>query len=786
MKRNLTLVTIVLLFVFQGFSQEGTVHHPTSVSKPVYFDVSPPLRDMIQTVSTHEDMSWKEGIVKNYPDPFRYRHTQEGPSAPDVNLQQSNGPLTPDTTAQNFDGIGGTGFLVPPDTYGDVGPSHYVQVVNCQYAVYNKTGVKIFGPTNTSNLWSGMPNNSNDGDACVNYDEAANRWIITQFSLPNYPSGPFYEMIAVSQTPDPTGAYYRYQFSFASTMPDYPKFGVWPDGYYMSANRFSTAGSYQGIGAYAFNRTKMLAGDAGAEMISFTLTAGNEAYSILPADCDGEFPPVGTPNYFTYVNDNPDHLRIYELLVDWTNTANSTFTQTVTLDVNSFSAMSAGIPQKGTSVKLDAMSPRLMYRLQFRKFSDHWSMVATNTISVSGISCPRWYELRKTGSDPWSIYQQGTFNPDANHRWESSIAMDALGNIALGYSISSSTMYPSIRYVGRLAGDPLNTFGISEAGIYNGTGYQGNGGGNPGRWGDYSSMTVDPSENGKFWFTTEYYASSGGINWKTRVGSFSYANILAVTASATPQVLCTGMSTQLNASATGGSGTYTYFWTSVPSGFTSTQQNPTVTPSATTDYIVAVNDGSETKSSTVTVTVNTEPTAFAGNDATYPNSAPLFPVSGQATSYSTVKWLTAGDGTFNFDTLLNCLYSPGPVDKNTGGVDLTLKANPISPCANTATDDLHITLTFPVGIGDGSNDAFGFRISPNPTTGVFNLELSGIRTAGAQVTITDVTGKPVYQATLPAGKNTARTIDLSAQSRGVYIVKVTSGSEMKTEKLVVK
>jgi hypothetical protein len=370
-----------------------------------------------------------------------------------------------------------------------------------------------------------MPNNSNDGDAVVLYDEAADRWLFSQFSLPNFPNGPFFQMVAVSQTSDPTGAWYRYQFSFTD-MPDYPKLAVWPDGYYMSCNRFSSGSTnYMGTGAAALNRTKMLTGDPTANMVYFTLPSSNEAYSLLPSDCDGSFPATGTPNYFTYMNDGPDRLGIYAFHVDWNNTASSTYTQHAMLTVNAFSSsLNSGIPQKNTTVKLSAMSDRLMYRLQFRTFDDHWSMVTSHAVNAgSNVAGMRWYELRKEGTNPWTIYQQGTYAPAGGHsRWMGSVAMDSSGNMALGYSISSTTKFPSIYYTGRMATDPLGEMTITEGVIKEGLGSQTNTwSGNPSRWGDYSAMSVDPSEPSKFWYTQEYYQTTNQSNWKTRIGSFT-------------------------------------------------------------------------------------------------------------------------------------------------------------------------------------------------------------------------------------------------------------------------
>ena len=510
---------VFILLAAISFSQE-------EASKPIvitatYFDVSPPLRDMVKNLPKTADVTWKDGVVKNFFNVKRDHPVDtDDPLATDPNVQTSFGPRAPDSVEQSFDGVSNPQGYVPPDTHGDVGPNHYFQVVNCSYAIYSKTGSLLFGPYTNSSIFSGMPNNSNDGDAVVLYDEAADRWLFSQFSQPNWPSGPYYQMVAVSQTPNPTGAWYRYEFSFTD-FNDYPKFGVWPDGYYMSFNRFSANSlNYIGTGAAAMNRTKMLAGDVSANMVAFTLPSSNEASSLMPADCDGVFPPVGTPNYFTYINDGPDRLGMYAFHVDWNNTASSTYTQNALINVNAFSSvLSSGIPQKNTTVKLDALSDRLMYRLQFRTFSDHWTMVTSHAVNVgSGVAGMRWYELRKAGASAWAIYQQGTYSPDSHCRWMGSVAMDSSGNMAMGYSISSTTKFPSIYYTGRLAGDPLGQMTIQEGIIKEGSGSQLS---SSNRWGDYSAMSVDPSEPSKFWYTQEYYQTTSQTNWKTRIGSIT-------------------------------------------------------------------------------------------------------------------------------------------------------------------------------------------------------------------------------------------------------------------------
>lgn len=792
MKKILYLLIgfFILLNVSQAQNKKSEVGKPI-VIKPCYFDISPPLRDMYQNPNVKVDNSWKDGIVLNRNPSHDAKGNNPNAIYSDPNVQRKFGTLSPDTTSASFDGTGVNNGVCPPDPTGDVGPNHYVQIVNLEYAIYSKTGTKLLGPLPTSNLWNGLPHNLNSGDGIVLYDEEADRWLMSQFSVPNS-GGPWYENVAISQTSDPTGPYYRYQYQFTE-MPDYPKLGVWRDGYYICVNRFANGQNYVGPGAAAFDRVSMLAGNPAASMIYFAVT-NTGLFHGLPADCDGTFPPVGTPNYFTW--STATKMDIYEFHADWNTPSNSTFGQSTQLDVIPFSAIpiSTGLPQKGTNTKLQALSNNysLMNRLQFRYFSDHWSMVTNGTVNAgSNIAGIRWYEFRRNATDQWSVYQQATYAPsDGNSRWNGSVAMDTAGNIALAFSITSSNMYPSIHYTGRMSSDPLNQFTINEASIINGGGSQTNtwsGNGNPSRWGDYSALTIDPVNISTFWYTNEYYQTTSDNSWRTRIASFSFAQYMNVSATANPPSVCTGLQTQLNVTATGGSGTYTYSWSSVPPGFSSTLQNPVANPTVTTQYVATVNDGSSTKTDTVLVTVLAQPTANAGPDATYPNTTPLFPVTGTATSYSGVKWLTSGDGFFNNDTIPGTLYHPGSADKNNGGVDLTFKAYPLSGCSDTASDVTHITLTFPAGTGDLSNNAFGVTLSPNPSNGVFTLTVYGVRDMDTKVIISDLTGKEIYSENASSSTNDlTREINMAGHQKGIYFVKVTTGQHSAVKKLVLQ
>ena len=441
--------------------------------------------------------------------------TETGPRMVDPLVQEPNRESSIQTPSPDlsFEGMsrksGGDGE--PPDTMGDVGPNHYVQMVNTSFAIFDKSGNQLYGPTRINQLWQGEGNaceRCNSGDPVVLYDPLADRWMLSQFAVCE--GNPYHECIAISQTADPTGAYYLYEFEIKDYFPDYPKFGVWPDAYYMSANESD-------VGAYAFDRAKMLQGQP-ATYQKFE-RSGN---FMLPSDMDGSSsPPSGAPNYF-YTMKTGNILEIWEFYVDFTTPSNSTFTLAQTLTASPFNYGLCGfsfdcIPQPETPQKLDAISDWPMWRLQYRNFGTHETLVGNFTVDVADFpnhAGIRWFELRKSGGGSWSIYQEGTHSPDANHRWMGSVAMDGNGNMALGYSVSSGTLYPSIRYTTRLASDTTGTL-QAEVTLVAGTASQTS----SNRWGDYSSMNVDPSDDATFWYTNEYLTNSGQ-GWQTRIGTF--------------------------------------------------------------------------------------------------------------------------------------------------------------------------------------------------------------------------------------------------------------------------
>lgn len=467
-------------------------------------------------------------------------------------VQTLNAPLAMPAPIANFDGVSNVNGVLPPDTQGDIGydpntgKKYYVQWVNLSFQIWDVTDPKavlsVYGPAAGNTLWSGtgtICDTNNDGDPITLFDPLAKRWMMSQFAL-GFPDN-FHQCMAVSATADPTGEWYLYDFQTSTTlMNDYPKFGVWPDGYYMTVNQFDGVSmAWAGAGVAVFERDAMLLGQP-ARMIYYDIGQVTKNYGgMLPSDLDGLAPPAGAPNYFmewddsSWLGDPQDTLRVWEFKTDWENPANTTFGLNASYDPNIKIATSnqdpglcnfsrSCIPQPGTSVGLDAISDRLMYRLQYRNFGEYETLITNHTVDASGadLAGVHWFELRNSGLG-WSLHQEGVYAPDSNHRWMGSLAMDDSGNIALGYSVSSSTTYPSIRYTGRFSSDPMGVMAQGEGSLIMGSGSQTH---DASRWGDYSMMAVDPQDGCTFWYTQEYYEFTSIAGWQTRISSFKFPN----------------------------------------------------------------------------------------------------------------------------------------------------------------------------------------------------------------------------------------------------------------------
>ncbi len=442
-----------------------------------------------------------------------------GSEGPDMALQTIEAVEAMPGATVSFKGLDlntwGAGW--PPDTNGDVGPSHYIQTVNTSIGIYDKTGALITAFTfDTLMNGIGTPcDATNMGDPIVLYDRYSGRWIITDFAWAST-RGPFYECIAVSKTGDPvSGGWWFYALTADSlNLNDYPKLGVWPDGIYMSANMFKRARTFAGVKVWAINREALISGQP-LRTVAFTL--GTAYASLLPANILGSTqPPTPAPAFFASIY-APSTLRLWKFTVNWTTPTASTFTGPTAIPVTSYSNPTFRIPQLGSTETLDTLGGRLMMQLQYRNIGGVESLWVNHTVVSNNVAGVRWYEVRNLRTTP-TVYQQGTYQPDSNHRWMGALAVDNDGNMAVGYSVSSSAMYPAIRYAGRLATDPLGALSQGETTLIAGTGSQLNG---YNRWGDYSSMSIDPVDDCTFWYTTEYYETTGN-NWQTRVGSFKF------------------------------------------------------------------------------------------------------------------------------------------------------------------------------------------------------------------------------------------------------------------------
>lgn len=532
----LSLVGLTFATQMSMASPRPSIARPI-VTQALAFDVSPTVRSLplappnwsrvVHDIREHDGPFPR--AISIFTDPVVQRSFGVEPNA---------GPI------MTFEGLANSsnpGQVLPPDPNGAVGVNYFVEMVNLIFAVYDKSGTKLAGPTTLGKLWTGFTITDctdNSGDPVVLYDRKNDRWILTQFTTrgPNY-----YNCVAVSQTSDPGGAYYRYAFAAGPNFPDYPKYGDWSDSYILTSRDFGNTGGY-GISVYGLEKKKMVAGNPNARSVHFFLDSNVVPISqigdgLLPSDIDGKkYPAAGAPAPVVGTQDDQgpygatsDGLNIYDLTVNWRNPGSSSLTGPVQLGVASFnSTFPCGtgrqcIPQPGTSAKIDFLGyrQRPTFRLAYRLNATYESLVTNQSVQASaGIAGVRWYEIRRTGG-VYSLFQQGTYAPsDGVDRWMGSIAEDKKGNMGLGFSVSNSSVYPGIRYTGRKKSDALGTMTLHEQVIQAGSGAQTS---SAARWGDYTSLSVDPVDDCTFWYVNEYIKTTGNAPWQTRIGTFKFS-----------------------------------------------------------------------------------------------------------------------------------------------------------------------------------------------------------------------------------------------------------------------
>jgi PKD repeat protein len=697
-----SLPALLLLLIPRIMEAQNETVNPSLVITGVFLGETPPLRDLPTiTAGEWQEMAEKADEEENNEElssrsyPFA---SVALPQGPDPVWQRVMGSPNREERAPVVNFSGQPSPYYPPDCNGTVGPNHYMQTINTVYAIYNKTGTLVAGPSDMNTLFTGVTGAScNDGDPLVLYDEQASRWLAVEFSLCGSND---YMLVAVSTTNDPTGTWYKYSFDVADT-PDYEKFGIWRDGYYMATNNSS------GNDIYVFERSKMLLGLT-AQAVGFDNpnrpTTIDGFVCVPPLDNDGTFAAAGEPGLFIAFNDDAigggsDQLWIYELAVNWTTPASSTFSRVQQLGVAAFDSNFGtdwyNITQPGTTMQLDAIPMVIMNPPQYRNFGTYETIVCCHTVDVDATDHAgiRWYELRRVSSGNWTIRQQGTYAPDGNSRWMGSIMLNGYNEIGLGFSVSSSTVYPGIRYCGQSStayAAANSTMDIAEeiiqTGAYNQTAYE--------RWGDYSALQIDPSDDHTFWFTSEYCGS--GSTRLTKIASFALsATPLTANFSASPTTVCAGGQVTYTDQSLGSPTSWS--WT-FPGGTpaTSTAQNPIVTYNTSGVYNVSLTvtnastNNTITKSNYITVTVisadfsGTPTTVYLGNTVTFTDNSTCSPTSWSwSFPGGTPSTSTSQNPTVTYNT--EGLYSVTLTATNATGNDTETKTNYITAvnCENT-------------------------------------------------------------------------------------------------------
>jgi hypothetical protein len=660
-----------------------------------------------------------QGDIRDLPHGLPPQHEkapkgEEPPLGPDhgggdtaTQIDQGNAPTPPPGSgngAGNFAGLDFQNFGAgwPPDTNGDVGPTYFIQTVNTSVGIFRKSdGTRVaafsFNTLMSQGNFGNACDNLNGGDPTVVYDAGADRWIISNFAFATSggnPIAPYFQCFAVSRNGDPvSGGWYFYSLQTNDLFPDYPKVGVWPDAVYLTANMFSS--SFRNVRIWALNKAQMYAGVAPtALMFNLPSRVGNASvFTAIPSTYHTAtgVPPAGRPNFIASIW-SAKVARVWKFHVDWNNTANSTVTGPSNVTLASWTLGPASAPAKNGN-GLDTLYERLMVQNQYTNLNGAESLWLTHTVANPGntaLPAPRWYQLNVTNATVVTSgpVQQSTFAPDSTvGRWMPSLAVDKNGDMAIGYSASSSTLFPAIRYAGRLVTDALNTLGQSETSLVEGSASQCctfSDGTVNNRWGDYSGMALDP-DGCTFWYTNEFYQSPqpttlGADNWQTRIGSFKFD-------SCTP----TGGTLQ---------GTVTDSVTNAPiSGATITAGTSSTTTGANGQYTIAsLAPGTYSVTASAAAYTSSTVTAVVIGGVTTTQNFSLVATSGNATSLA----VAAASGTFGGTATLSATLTSSGTGVSGRSVAFTLNGSPVGSALTDSSGFATLPNASLVGIGVGT------------------------------------------------------------------------------------
>jgi len=785
------LASIVLTFFMTSIALHGQQFTPAEpvVETAVFSDKTPPLRDMKIVMVGTRDRSWKDGVIGNRSKDESHLFNNRVEADSDAVRQKDMGTKGVRGPKQSFPGIVRNGSN-PSDSDGDVSPDHYFQMVNLAFAIWDRQGNLLYGPVDNSTLWDGFIGpwtGTNDGDPIVLYDDIADRWVATQFAVETN-NGTFWQLIAVSETADPLGSYYRYAFEF-DLFNDYPKFSIWPDAYYSTYNMFQN--DFEGAIIAAMDREAMLVGDPDAQIIMFGPFP--DQYSVKSANLDGPLPPDDAPNWMVnLIKYGQQKLEVYKFETDWQTPSNSTYTLQTDLPVTPFNFFNPSVreqlPQPNSRQLLDPLSKYPMNPLQYRNFGTYECMLINHTVMVDTVAGIRWYELRKdAGEDDWFIYQEGTYCPaDGLSRWMASIGMNGEGDIALAYSITGHTTFPSIAYTGQTAGAPQGEMDVEEMIVIDGSHSQNS----SARWGDYSSMAIDPVDDITFWYTSQYMPTSA---WGTRIVSFDFGPIEAPAAYAGPDAsICFEEAFYAEGNATG---QQTVLWTT--SGDGNMFNSNTLYPA----YVRGSGDlangwfeliltaygfeaGMEA-SDTVHVDIIENVYVNLGNDTTI-NVNHTLQLNPEIVNADSLHWSTSGDGVFSNVNIAQPFYTPGVDDIDNGEVTLSLYAEAFAPCEGDDEDELLVVIDPFVNILEDSKQP-QLIVYPNPSNGIFNIEVLGLSDKAFTLKVINIQGQAIFSGYLDSVNGMFKNrIDFSYLPEGVYYISISTDSGIIVQKIILE